>query len=163
MLWNNISAFHSYSDCFYFLLDMVLVHRLLWACWFIKVLPQFFLFPPHPDCELSFPQERQRPADTCGPWARRYPTAVLGRPGRGWQDGAGKAGTYWICCFHLVQGLGQWGLVDEALVAWIISWFPAPRLTVLCAPLLPSLYQEHFQAGCAISNIYYYYRCAGYY
>lgn len=68
MLWNSISAFHSYSDCFCFLLDMVLVHRLLWACWFIKVLPQFFLFPPHPDCELSFPQERQRPADTCGPW-----------------------------------------------------------------------------------------------
>lgn len=93
---------------------------------------------------FPLPQERQRPADTCGPWARRYPTAVLGRPGRRWQDGAGKAGTYLICCFHLVQGLGQRGLVDKALVAWVISWLPAPRQTVLCAPLLPSLCQAGF-------------------
>lgn len=170
---NNISAFRSGSDCFHFLLAVVLVHRLLWTCWYIKIIPQFFLFLTPPFGE-SFPFPK-RHKDQCGPWARRYRTAVPGREG---QDGAGKAGNYLICYFHLVQGLGQSGLVDKALVAWVTSWLPAPRQAALCAS--PSLYQEHFQADdyheyllltsvrsifrrIIITNIYCYSQCAGCY
>lgn len=81
------------------------------------------------------------------------------------QDGAG---TYLIWSPHLAQGLRQSGPIDKALVAGVITGFPAPGQTVLCTPSFPPFSRSIFRQAVlslmfiiiiisvlAIINIYY--------
>lgn len=142
MLWNKISAFHPCSDCFHFLLVMVLVHTLLWTCWYRKIISQFFPLSLPPPQIVSFPFPERHKDRLIHVVPEHGVTQQLCWAGQE-EDGAGKVGTYLICCSHLVQSLGQRGLVDRALVAWVIPWLAAP----IRLPFVPpSLSQQHFQA-----------------
>lgn len=142
MLWNKISAFHPCSDCFHFLLVMVLVHTLLWTWWYRKIISQFFPLSLPPPQIVSFPFPERHKDRLIHVVPEHGVTQQLCWAGQE-EDGAGKVGTYLICCSHLVQSLGRRGLVDRALVAWVIPWLAAP----IRLPFVPpSLSQQHFQA-----------------